>query len=243
MDDRILIDRFIEHLAKGKYPGVELDRRPDEENRVAPEIDAMAGSLAIEHTSVDSIPAQRRNSEWFMQAVGGLEDDIGSLPFRLNVTLKYEAVTTGQNWTAIRRAMKDWIEKESIPLSDGVHLMTAIPGIPFDFTVRKSCSREPGIFFARVVPDESKLVERVRSQIDRKVEKLLPYKQTGLTTVLLIENEDVALMNEIVMRKAVEEAYPKGLPEAIDELWYADTSLSSDIAFYEFTPYFRRAKR
>lgn len=240
MDDRTLIDRFVEHLADGKYPGLKIDRRPDEENRTGPDIDAIAGHLAIEHTSIDSIPDQRRNSEWFNQAVGGLEDDKHGLRFRLNITLQYEAVTRGQDWRAIRRVMKDWIKKESAKLEDGPHLIKAAPGIPFEFMVRKSSTREPGLFFARIVPKESKLGARVRSQVDRKAEKLQSYKEQGFTTLLLIENEDIALMNEIVMRGAVEEAYPEGLSKAVDELWYADTSLQSDIAFYEFTPYLVR---
>lgn len=173
------------HLAGGKYPGVKVDRRPDEENRAGPDIDAIAGHLAIEHTSVDSIPDQRRNSEWFMQAVGALKDEVEGLRFRLNIASQCEAMTIGQDWRAIRRAMEDWIERESAKLKDGPHPIKAAPGIPIDFMVRESSTREPGLFFARVAPEDSHLTVRVRPQIDRKAEKLLPYRQQDFTTVLL----------------------------------------------------------
>jgi len=242
VDDRTLIDAFVEYLRDWKYPGLKVDRRPDQENRDVPDIDAIAGPFAIEHTSIDSVPHQRRNNDWFMEAVGGLEDEFPNLPFRLNITLKYEAVTTGQNWAVIRQYIKQWIASESQHLADRVHLIT-IPGVPFEITVRKSGSRAPGLFFSRVAPNDSTLASRIRHQVDRKAQKLTPYKASGLTTLLLLENEDVALMNESIMLEAVRDAYPGGFPPLIDQVWYADTSLSSDIAFYDFTSALREAPR
>lgn len=240
MDDHTLIRIFVEYLGAEKIPGLRVDRWPDIENRTGRDIDAIAGNLAIEHTSIDSVDDQRRNSDWFMKAVGSLEDEFPSFPCRLNITLKYEAVTIGQDWTAIRRAMKQWIEITSVHLRDGAHLVSSIPGVPFEITVRKSNSRAPGVFFARTVPDEANLSCRARVQIDRKAAKLDPYKAKGFVTLLLLENDDVALMNECVMLRAIGYAYPEGLTNSIDELWYADSSLASDIAFEEFTPRLRK---
>ena len=234
MDDKIVINAFVDHLGIEKYPAIKIDRWPDEENRSEPDIDAIAGSLAIEHTSIDSIPNQRRNSDWFMQVVDGLEDEFPKISFRLNITLKYEAVTIGQDWLAIRQALKQWINTTSINLYFGTHSINTIPGVPFDITVRKS-DRTPGIIFSRIAPDDHSLPERLRKQVDRKIKKLIPYKANGFITLLLLENEDIALMNELVMLRAIRDAYPCGFPQELDEVWYADTSLPTDIAFYEFT--------
>lgn len=53
--------------------------------------------------------------------------------------------------------------------------------------------------------------------------------------MLLIENDDLALMNEFRMLEAIQEAYPEGLPDGVDEIWYADTSIPTEIEFYNFT--------
>ena len=75
MKDRDVIDAFVSYLCSCGHPGLKVDRRPDEDNRNSADIDAIAGSLAIEHTSIDTLPNQRRDSGWFMQAVGGLEQE------------------------------------------------------------------------------------------------------------------------------------------------------------------------
>ena len=62
--------------------------------------------------------------------------------------------------------------------------------------------------------------------------------------MLLIENNDIALMHPIIMRQEMQKAYPNGLPTGVDEIWYADTAevrkipvTLSDITFEDFTPY------
>lgn len=102
MSDRDVVDAFISHLRDHGNPGLQVDRRPDEENRGSSDIDAIAGPFAIEHTSIDTLPNQRRDSDWFMRAAGKLERELPSTsPFRLNVTLEYNAVGIGQDWVAI----------------------------------------------------------------------------------------------------------------------------------------------
>lgn len=96
MNDRDVIDAFVAYLRDNGHPGLRVERRPDEENRRASDIDAIAGTFAIEHTSVDTLPNQRRDSDWFMRAAGNLEQEIDTPPpFRLNITLEYDAVGTG----------------------------------------------------------------------------------------------------------------------------------------------------
>jgi len=79
MDNRELIDAFTTHLGRQKgYPNLEVDRWPDEENRQSPEIDALAGPFAIEHTSIDALPDQRRADDWYSRIVAGLDREIAS---------------------------------------------------------------------------------------------------------------------------------------------------------------------
>ena len=62
MKDSEVVDAFVSHLRELGYPSLTVEWRPDEENRDSSDIDAIAGSFAIEHTSIDTLPDQRRDS-------------------------------------------------------------------------------------------------------------------------------------------------------------------------------------
>jgi hypothetical protein len=235
MNDHDVIDAFVAQLRENGHPELRVDRRPDEDNRQSADIDAVAGQFAIEHTSIDTLPNQRRDSDWFMRAAGNLEQEIEAPPFRLNITLEYDAVGTGQNWAAIREALKDWIRSSAPSLPEGRSLIEDAPGIPFRLHVIKSSERRPGVFFARYEPDNDTLPERVKAAFNRKTEKLAKYQGPGVTTILLVENDDIALMNEWKMLEAIRTAFPSGPPHGVDQVWYADTSIASALEFRELT--------
>ncbi len=237
MNDRKLVDAFVAHLRDRGHPGLHVERRPDEDNRESSDIDATAGPFAIEHTSIDTLPNQRRDADWFTRVAGKLKEELGVLlPFRLNITLKYDAVRIGQDWAAVRSALKSWITNEAPRLSDGRSVIENAPGIPFRLHVVKSCDRRPGAFFARFQPDDDTLPLRVKVAFDRKAEKLAKYQAPGVTTILLVENDDIALMNDGMMLDAIQTAFPAGPPPGVDQVWYADTSIESDPEFRDFTP-------
>lgn len=241
MNDRDVVDAFVVYLSEHGHPDLRVDRRPDDENRDSADIDAIAGAFAIEHTSIETIANQRRDSNWFMRAAGGLEQELLSKPpFRLNVTLEYHAVTKGQDWPRIRQALKSWITDEVPRLADGRHVLDNIPGVPLRLHARKASSRPAGVFFARFEPDDETLPERIREQFDRKANKLAKYHDASKTTVLLIENDDLALMNEGKMLDAIQNAYPNGPPQEVDQIWYADTSIPNEIEFRDLSPHLRQ---
>lgn len=237
MNDQDIIDAFVVHLNEHGHPGLKVDRRPDEENRDSSDIDAVAGPFAIEHTSIDTLPNQRRDSDWFMRAAGEIEQELPEIPlFRLNITFEYGAVTKGQDWAAIRQHLKNWITNESPHLTDGHHILDGIHGVPFRLHIKKAGDHRPGIFIARFEPEDETLPDRIRKLLDRKASKLAKYHGPKNTTVLLIENEDIALMNEARMLEVIRETYPRVPPHGVDEIWYVDTSIPSEIKFRNFTP-------
>ena len=244
MKDRDVIKAFVDYLRQNGRPGLQVERWPEDETRESKEIDAVAGSFAIEHTSIDSVPSQRRDSDWFMRVAGGLERELDNrLTFRLRVTLKYEAVMKGQNWPGIRQALKNWITTEAAKLEDGRHVLEGIPGMPFRLHVSKASDRAPGLYLSRLEPSDTTLPCRMRNLFNRKANKLAKYQGFGKKTVLLVENDDIALMNKEKMFDAIRKAYPDGPPEGVDQIWYADTSISSEIVFRDFTPGVRQGNR
>lgn len=236
LNDKDVVDAFILHLRQIKYPNLKVDRRPDDENRDSSDIDAIAGYFAIEHTSVDTITNQRRDSDWFLQAVGGLEAELThKLSYRLNITIPYEGVRIGQDWIKIRESFKAWIMNSSYTIPDGMHLIHNEAGLPFAFQVRKASGRKPGLFFARFTPEDDSLPDRIRLQLVRKAQKLKQYKKQGYTTILLVESDDIALMDENTMLDAIRRGFSNCLPVGVDQVWYTDTAIVDELLFYDFT--------
>jgi len=244
MEDHKVVDEFVKYLRNNGYKGIKIDARPENDKNTPANmrIDAIAGQFAIEHTSIDTLPNQRGRSGWFMQVVGGLEEELPRLPYRLNITLEYEAITIGQNWEDIRNALRSWITQNSADLKDGRHILDNVPGVPFRLRVTKQSDRPPRIIFGRIAPEDESLPERIRQHLDSKIKKLAPYQERGFITVLLIESEDVALMNESKMLDALRKAYPEGLPTIINKIWFVDTSISTEILFRDFSDLVIRAK-
>ena len=194
--------------------------------------------FAIEHIRIDTLPDQTRRNDWFGQAIDGLEEELSPyLPFRLQITLQYDAVTANQDWRAINRALMNWIMGESVYLEDGQHDLENVPSIPFPLNVDKDSDYKfPGLVFYRNQPNDNTLPNRIKTLCDEKARKLAEYQESGKTTVILIENNDIALMNRTMMQQEIQNAYPNGLPAGVDKIWFADKTGDSDITFEDFTP-------
>ncbi|HLD19261.1 MAG TPA: hypothetical protein VJB90_04595 [Candidatus Nanoarchaeia archaeon] len=236
LDDKAVIEAFVSYLKGLKYPNLKVDRWPDKENRDSSDIDAIAGSFAIEHTSIDTVNNQRRDSAWFTQVVKGIEEKLsGKLTYRLNITIPYNGIQLGQKWTEINKSMETWIMKSSSNLPDGLHIINNIPGIPFEFNVRKSTGRKAVLFFSRFSPKDDSLSNRIHEQLERKAKKLEPYHKQTYSTVLLVESNDIALMNEAIMIDAIRNSFSKSLPSGVEQIWYADTTIPDELLFHDFT--------
>lgn len=245
MKDSDVIDAFIVHLRENGHPDLFVKERPDKENRhdptPPPDIDAIAGKYAIEHTSIDTVPNQRRNSDWFMKAAGEIENELKNIPgFRLKITLEYYATIKGQNWQLIRDSLKNWINEEAPDIVDGYYVIKDIPDIPFILHILKASDREPRIIFSRFSPTDETLPDRIFEQFEIKAKKLSKYRDKGFTTILLIESDDLTLMDDIRMLESIKTAYPKGLPVGVDKIWFADTSIQFAIEFMDFTPHIEK---
>jgi hypothetical protein len=234
--DRDVIDAFVAHRTSTDLPELRVERRPDEENRGTPDIDAVAGPLAIEHTSIDTVTDQRRDGFWFRQVVEPIETEL-KLDYRLDIIFPYEGVSREQDWTAMRSSLTRWIREQGPQLSDGHHEISVV-GIPFPFSARKSseAGRKPGVWFGRYSPTDQTLPARLGELVSRKVKKLAAYADQGMRTVLIVESDDVALMNKGKLHEAIARAFPQGLPIKLHELWYADSSAGNgSVCFEDFS--------
>ena len=228
---------FVAYLRKNGHPGLQVNQYPDKKNSSSQDIDVIAGSFAIEHTSIDTLPDQRLNDARFRQVINGLEAKLSSkLPFYLKIRLKYGAITTNQDWKAINQALENWIIKKSPCLDEGEHVLDNVTDVPFELMVKKDLSSPPKLVIYRDPPNDKALSKRIKKQCDRKAKKLAIYQPLGKTTVLLIESRDPYLMNPSIMLEKICNAYPTGLPPGVDEIWYA-TFIENRITFKDFTSY------
>jgi hypothetical protein len=225
---RQVVDAFIAHRATTDHPGIQVECRPDEVERNDAAIDAIAGPLAIEHTSIDTVKEQRRDDARFMAVVAELGAELGSaITSCVSLLFPYDGVQVGQDWFAMKASLRAWIVGEAPNLPDGIHAAN-IPGVPFSVRVEKAgpaTGRQPGLFFMRMAPPEPDLTSRLRALIERKTAKLAPHRAQGQTTSLIVESDDIALMNRSKLASAVASGFASGLPPELDELWYADTSV------------------
>jgi len=236
MSDREVITSFVAFLAASGQPGLEVDDWP--EDHTPGEIDAVARDVAIEHTSIDTLPDQRRDSAWYEQVVGHLDREVAPRAGKtLYVVLRYDAVQVGQDWRSIREALKRWLQTEGQLLADG-RREVRIEGVPFPVDVyqRDVPPRVPPFLsFGRYTREDATLSQRLRALCDRKIGKLARWKDRGKITVLLVESDDLALMNHIKLSEAVREAYPDGKPTGVDQLWYASTAIQPTLSFLDLS--------
>jgi hypothetical protein len=88
--DRAIVLRFVAHLVENGYPEIKVDHWLEHEQPGQSVVEAIAGPFAIEHTSIDTLPEQRRIGQQFQKALGVLE----FLPVsaRLQIVVPYELV-------------------------------------------------------------------------------------------------------------------------------------------------------
>jgi len=243
-EDKI-IEAFVGYLANTLYPHLKIVDWPDKRNSITPDIDAIAKSeslcIAIEHTSVDSFPDQRLHDSRFMQAIGCLEDELtGIVSCHLQVSIPFGTVPTGISWEEVRDQFRRWILDVVPQLPSDKCITISIEGTPLSVTVHKSFSRAPGLFLNRIAIENADFSERLKSQVDVKAQKLAKYCDSCSLLILLIENDDLANMNRGKMIEAVAASYPQSLPNGIDRIWYADSSNSGPVQFWNITPASRR---
>ena len=233
----MVIQKFVTHLSKVKQVSLRITTWPDKVNRSKRDIDALVegGSvrIAIEHTTIDTVPDQRRDSARFMKVFGKIDTELsGEFDARIRLTVPFGAIPTGFDRSTLRRTLTQWLRKTipSLPNGFGCH---EVPGLPFKIHINKRSSERPSLRVGRFDPEDKTLPQRLHAAINNKVGKLAPYKKSGFETILLIESDDIALMNLTLMQKSVKTALGDCQPIGLDEIWYADTAIPQDLDFWK----------
>jgi len=233
--NKLILTKFVNHLANNGYDCVKVDRWPDEENRQSPDIDAIAGRYAIEHTSIDTLYDQRKRGFYFEGVVKKIEAKYkDNLPFMVNISVPYDSTKKKFDWNKIGKSFQKWIEDQAKQIPEQFFEYENIEGIPFKFIAQKIEAGVNGVFFSRPVPEDNNLPERLKNLVLRKIDKLDPYKDQNMDTILLVESNDRALMNNGKFFQTVRESFSEGLPISLSELWFVHRIDIDNLYFYKY---------
>jgi hypothetical protein len=67
----------------------------------------------------------------------------------------------------------------------------------------------------------------MRTAMAKKLPKLHSWKNSGARSVLVLENRDLSLSDHVIVLEAAEDAL-KGRPDAPDEIWLVDTTITAE---------------
>ena len=211
-----------EWIAIQRNLGVEIQ---DPEWRDRPnngDIEATAFPFAIEHTSVDSIEKQRLYEAQFNKVFEDLRHMTILPPARLKFTISLDDFA-GIDKAKLKSAIVLWVETVAPKLPDGHSRGSQIIDLNVGWRCWKYSNRPPGLYFGLAV-DAEKSRNKIASLISKKDRKLETYRRQGLTSVVIVESEDLQLMApEIFLEMILEANEDKRF--SIEQLWFVDTSI------------------
>ena len=158
-----------------------------------------------------------------MDALEGIESSLeGELPrdvyFQLAVDAKALRQIPRREHATIRNALTDWVRSQIRTFDYSEygrdHASDIPPGVPFQVSLvgARFVGKLAGkLRIARFAPAdlEPQRDERVRDALNRKLPKLQAWADKGARTILVLENDDVALSNVVVIYESLQRSgYP-----------------------------------
>ena len=251
LHEKKVIKEVLKYISKKINQPYRIISYPDEVNRNSPACDMLVSfgnkKFAIEHTSIDSIPNQRRDNNRFIKLLSPLIIELnGKFPtpghYKLIINIDIIPALNKSNGSKIYQSIKEWCKKIAPTLSMGgtysgkKHFKRGkIPGVPFELTLYKSLRRDGEFRIGRFSPEqiEEKRKEVLKQALCSRGEKVINYKKEGYHTILILESNDRALanFNDIgdALNNAVEELKNVELP---DEIYLIETEIEDDYEIY-----------
>ena len=209
---------------------------------------------AIEHTQIEAIPGFIQASEEYMQFIRPVIGELsGTLPGLAVYTLYFPIDThLGVKLPDLARIRRDfiaWIQTKAQCLCERnrdrleqerpsprslASIEAKPPGFPYpvrlSIGVARSASKRGTLRCARYAPDDEELETRraewLREALCRKCPKLQRCKEDGARTVLVLESDDIALTNHILVGECLA-ALLLECTDLPDEIYLVETEVES----------------
>lgn len=213
-----VIREVLEFLSNNISVDYEIIGHPDEIERNSPACDAIAivGSrnVAVEHTSIDSIPSQRKDDNRFKKVLGPLEKELsGKLPApgHYDLVIHMNVIPTGIKWDDIRQRICNWCQEVAPSLQIGDPFVApkhfvrgVIQGVPFEVKLYHWPGRDGQFKIGRFSPEdlETQRAKVIHQALFSRGIKVANYRNNGYRTILIFESHDIALANASVIGQA-----------------------------------------
>lgn len=220
---------FVKEYSKLKKTHFQITDWPDQ-NKPG-DIDAIAKDrnevLAIEHTSIDSYKKQREDDAVFNKVFGRIGNELrNSFKGRTTFIVPVKAIRRKKDQERVYKILKIWLGNNVPGLAYGKHSIS-ISELDFEITIWKEESDRNFFCVARSDPEDKNFNQSFKDLVEKKSQKLIPYQDENTTRILLVENEDIALMSPAKMREAWKNAVREGVKNFANQIWYVDSSIKS----------------
>lgn len=233
-----ILRRFVEKYSVCQNGQYAITQWPDKAERTQRACDAYAVDtggakpLAIEHTRVESFHQQLQDSARFTKVCGALETELNAqFAGRVTLVIPTFGIQPKQDWNGIKGKLREWLEANVPTLPDG-YKEYRIPGVPFAVGIWKKAGGGGRFSVARSAPpsrdDNEELSQIVANALKDKNEQLERYISSGAVTILLLETDDIALMNHVLLYKAFFKASKGISARNISQVWMVETIESED---------------
>ena len=229
--DQQLVLHFLSAFNQHHGTSFRVVRRPDEEKRQTPAVEAVAAdddgtTLAFEHTLIEPFEGEKNDSNRFMRVFGSLEGnaDLMKPGYNINLGVRVGAIPNGVNWDAASLQVREHLAKVIPSYGEG-HSIEEIPGLGWSLAVevgidRHGADEDDHVWISRILPADS-LTAIVRRALERKLKKLIA--EPAARHVLLLEKADFVHAHSKI-RVAIDEMWDD-FPELsrVDEIWLVIT--------------------
>lgn len=228
------IEQFCGQLSKIEQQEVRVVARPDRDNPGQGGCDAIIKRgkqlFAVEHTTIDSFKGQRADDARFNQMVVPLEKEILSLypDSHIEISIPINAFSVGTNWPELTKIFKNRCFETiaKMPFSERLIKFT-FNDLPFSVWIsRLKDYHNPVCYVARIPPGAEELSIDLECNIchaiRKKREQLKPYKERRLSTLLLLDSDDVAFFNKDSFADVFCKAAAREDTEGIDEVFIVE---------------------
>lgn len=211
-------------------------------------------SYAIEHTRIEAFPGQIHTGEKFGQFIRPVIDELsGTLPGPAVYHLYFPPNThLGVGPNGLQQIRSDFIEwvrehaqrlhennpqkptRERNPRGFDERYRGEPPGFPYEVILHRRAHwslspRHDGVLLpSRYAPEdvEAQRPDRLRTALERKCPKLQKCKEEGARTVLVLEDNDIALSNHVLIEDELAGLLEErsDLP---DELYLVETAVNT----------------
>lgn len=220
---------LLEHLL------VHIIERPDREQGGGCEaiVDRAGKKQAVEHTRLDAFQGQKADDAVFNEVVAPLEtggEIVKAFPnsyVEISVPVRAALVAKGRARSELRdRLLKGCLEEISRIPQDGNRRSVQFRGVSFPVTISHyKVHGNPKCIVSRIAPENiaAELEDVLVKTLKAKNLQLVSYARDGYNPLLVIDNDDVALLDRYLVAEAFKKAVARAPGPHIREIYVADT--------------------